>query len=59
MPDVVFTKRLTVGEEDDEKLISMLCAYVVFNVAQVEGLPETAAPSPYRWRGATRRQTAT
>jgi len=41
---VVFTKRLTVKEEgdDDERQISMLRTFVVFNVAQVEGLPELA-----------------
>jgi antirestriction protein ArdC len=35
---VVFTKRVTVGEEDDEKTVAMLRAYVVFNVAQIDGL---------------------
>jgi antirestriction protein ArdC len=39
---VVFTKRLTVKdkETDEEREISMLRGYHVFNVCQVEGLPE-------------------
>jgi antirestriction protein ArdC len=35
---VVFTKRITVGEEDEEKQIAMLKTFVVFNVAQIDGL---------------------
>lgn len=45
---VVFTKRLSVKKDDaadEERQISMLRAFTVFNVAQVEGLdaPDTAA----------------
>jgi len=49
---VVFTKRLTVGEEDEERQISMMRCFSVFNVAQIDGLliepskEETAQPSP-------------
>lgn len=35
---VVFTKKLRVGEEDQEKRISMLRTFTVFNVAQIDGL---------------------
>ena len=35
---VVFTKKLTVKEEDEEKQIAMLRTYVVFNIAQIDGL---------------------
>jgi antirestriction protein ArdC len=35
---VVFTKKLTVREEDEEKQIAMLRTYTVFNVAQIDGL---------------------
>ena len=46
-PIVVFTKKLRVGEEDEQKLISMLRTYTVFNVAQVDGLTfEDPAPLP-------------
>ena len=40
---VVFTKRITVKDRDteDEKAISMLKTFPVFNVSQVEGLPDT------------------
>lgn len=42
---VVFTKRLSVKDEDDEdKQISMLRSFTVFNVAQVDGLPEHPEP---------------
>ena len=37
---VVFTKKLTVEEDDSEKRISMLRSYAVFNMAQIDGLPE-------------------
>jgi antirestriction protein ArdC len=37
---VVFTKKLVAGEDDEAKLVSMLRTYAVFNVAQVDGLPE-------------------
>lgn len=40
---VVFTKRLTVKEDEEERTLSMLRTYFVFNVAQVDGL-ETPAP---------------
>lgn len=43
---VVFTKRVTVGEADDEKTVAMLRVYVVFNLAQIDGLKdEEALPS--------------
>ena len=35
---VVLVKRLVVGEEDDERTVSMLRSFSVFNVAQVDGL---------------------
>jgi antirestriction protein ArdC len=35
---VVFTKKLTVKEEDEEKQRAMLRTYTVFNVAQIDGL---------------------
>lgn len=39
---IVFTRKLTVKKEDDEeKQISMLRSYTVFNVAQIDGLPPT------------------
>jgi antirestriction protein ArdC len=38
---VVFTKKLKVGDEDEERLVSMLRTYTVFNVAQIDGLTET------------------
>ena len=40
---VVFTKRITVKDRDteDEKAISMLKTFPVFNVSQVDGLPDT------------------
>ena len=31
---VVFTKKLTVGDEEEERPVSMLRTYTVFNVAQ-------------------------
>jgi antirestriction protein ArdC len=44
---VVFTKKLTFKEKDseEEKRISMLRTYTVFNVAQIDGLPEPE-PNP-------------
>jgi antirestriction protein ArdC len=48
---IVFTKKLLLQEDDEERRISMLRSYAVFNVAQIEGLPpqlaqpeETAPP---------------
>jgi antirestriction protein ArdC len=47
---IVFTKKLEVREDDEERRISMLRSYAVFNVAQIDGLPaqlaqpEEAAP---------------
>jgi antirestriction protein ArdC len=38
--EVVFTKKLMVKDGEDEKQISMLRGYHVFNVNQVDGLPE-------------------
>ncbi|RNJ51368.1 ArdC family protein [Methylocystis hirsuta] len=47
---IVFTKRVTVekGDTDEEKQISMLRAFAVFNVAQVDGFdaPDAAAAPP-------------
>lgn len=48
---IVFTKQLTVKQddaEDEERQISMLRAFTVFNVVQVEGLgvPDTAPAQP-------------
>jgi len=40
---VVFAKRVTVGEADDEKTVAMLRVYVVFNVAQIDGLKDGEA----------------
>jgi antirestriction protein ArdC len=40
---VVFTKKLTVKKEDEEKQVAMLRAYTVFNIAQIDGL-EVDAP---------------
>lgn len=42
---IVFTKRMSVknGEADEERQISMLRAFAVFNVAQVDGLEATDA----------------
>ena len=37
---VVFTKKLTIEEDDNERQINMLRWYTVFNVAQIDGLPE-------------------
>jgi antirestriction protein ArdC len=36
---IVFTRKLTLKEEDEEKQISMMRNYCVFNVAQIDGLP--------------------
>jgi antirestriction protein ArdC len=44
---VVFTKRVTIKKDDeDEKQLSVLRTYKVFNVAQIDGLPE-APVAPY------------
>lgn len=46
---VVFTKKLTVKDEaEEERLVPMLRAFTVFNVAQIDGLPEPppALPTP-------------
>lgn len=43
---VVFTKRVTVGTEDEEKTVAMLRVYTVFNVAQIDGLVGEAVPAP-------------
>ncbi len=40
---VVFTRKLTIEEDETEKQIAMLRSYTVFNVAQIEGLPERIA----------------
>ena len=40
---VVFTKKLLVKEDDEERRISMLRSYAVFNVAQIDGLQPHAA----------------
>ncbi|MDR3490085.1 MAG: zincin-like metallopeptidase domain-containing protein, partial [Bradyrhizobium sp.] len=38
---VVFTKRIVRADDDERAMISMLKTYHVFNVEQIEGLPET------------------
>ena len=45
---VVFTKQLVLkeGDSEEEKKIGMLKAYSVFNVAQIEGLPEQQLELP-------------
>lgn len=44
---IVFTKRIKVEDDDDEREISMLKAFAVFNVAQVDGLEiEQGTPEP-------------
>lgn len=37
---VVFTSKLTVGEGDDEKSIGYLKAFSVFNISQMDGIPD-------------------
>jgi antirestriction protein ArdC len=55
---VVFVRRVTVGEDDEERQVAMARVYVVFNVAQIDGLSEeTPAPpqsEPERHHGAER-----
>ena len=45
---VVFTKKLRIREQgtDEEKQISMLRGYYVFNVVQIDGLPEPQSEAP-------------
>jgi len=44
---IVFTKRITIEDDDDERQISMLKSFSVFNLAQVEGLDvEQDIPAP-------------
>jgi antirestriction protein ArdC len=44
---IVFTKQLTVKEEDEDRKVNMLRGYSVFNVSQIDGLPaKIAAPEP-------------
>jgi antirestriction protein ArdC len=47
---VVFTKKLRIKDEetDEEKQISMLRGYFVFNVAQIEGLPVQASTEAHQ-----------
>lgn len=40
---VVLVKRISVGEDEEERLIGMLKTFTVFNVAQIEGLDAPAA----------------
>ena len=51
---IVFARKLTVKkEEDEERQISMLRSYTVFNVAQIDGLPRCRhrpGRSPHRLR---------
>jgi len=42
---VVFTKRIPRDDDDERAAISMLKTYHVFNVAQIEGLPESPIPT--------------
>ena len=37
---IVFVKRLRIGEEEDQRQTSMMKAFSIFNVAQVDGLTE-------------------
>lgn len=37
---VVFVKRLHVGQDEDAKTIGMMRTFTVFNIAQIEGLPQ-------------------
>ena len=37
---VVFTKKLKVGDNEEDRLVSMLRTYTVFNVAQIDSLPD-------------------
>jgi antirestriction protein ArdC len=41
---IVFTKQLLKKDNEDEKRVSMLRTYNVFNVAQIEGLPPPKEP---------------
>jgi antirestriction protein ArdC len=41
---IVFTKQLTVKEQDEEKKFGMLRAYAVFNHDQIDGLPALKQP---------------
>lgn len=43
---VVFTKRISVGDDDDAATISMLRTYAVFNLAQIDGLAEAILEQP-------------
>ncbi len=43
---VVFTKRIPRNDDDEHPTISMLKTFHVFNVEQIEGLPETLSPAP-------------
>lgn len=49
---VVFTKKLTIEEQDEAsgqsatRQVSMLRGYTVFNLAQIDGLPERIAEAP-------------
>jgi len=40
---IVFTKKLSVKEDEEDRHISMLRSYAVFNVAQIDGLPPQVA----------------
>jgi antirestriction protein ArdC len=40
---IVFTKRISVGDDDEERQISVLRAFTVFNVAQLEGIDASLA----------------
>jgi antirestriction protein ArdC len=49
---VVFVKKLRVGEDENQRTVGMLKTFTVFNVAQIDGLPEPEAtpdrPEPER-----------
>jgi antirestriction protein ArdC len=47
---IVFTKQLTVkdAEGEEDKKVGMLKAYSVFNVAQIDGLPEEPSQEPLK-----------
>lgn len=42
---IVFTKKITVKDKEEERKVGFLRAYSVFNVAQIDGLPDEVSPS--------------
>jgi antirestriction protein ArdC len=43
---VVFTKRISIGDDDDPETISMLRTYAVFNIAQADGITDPLFAQP-------------